>query len=216
MARTKPKERARKRVLTDDEIRYLWQALDVAKAPAPFAPFVRVLLLTAQRRDEVSHMQWSEIDGDCWVLPAPRSKTGVAISTPLTPAVRELLGSPGGSGFIFTTTAGAKPFSGYSKAKKALDKAISDLRERDGREPLPRWTLHDLRRTARSLMSRCGGVPADIAERVLGHAIPGVRGVYDLFEYLPEKTDALTRLGALVEQILNPAADNVVAFGARR
>jgi integrase len=57
------------------------------------------------------------------------------------------------------------------------------------------WTLHDLRHTARSLMSRAG-VSADIAERVLGHKIPGVRGVYDRHEYATEKRDALERLAS--------------------
>ena len=75
------------------------------------------------------------------------------------------------------------------------------------------WTLHDLRRTARSLMSRAG-VLADIAERVLGHVIPGVRGVYDRHEYAAEKRDALERLAGLVELILNPAP-NVVAMPVR-
>jgi hypothetical protein len=75
------------------------------------------------------------------------------------------------------------------------------------------WVHHDLRRTARSLMSRAG-VPADIAERVLGHVIPGVRGVYDRFEYLPQKADAFEKLAALIECILHPT-DTVVASPRR-
>ena len=70
------------------------------------------------------------------------------------------------------------------------------------------WMLHDLRRTARSLMSRAG-VSADIAERVLGHVIPGVRGVYDRHSFLDEKRDALERLARLVARILNPQIGNV-------
>ena len=68
---------------------------------------------------------------------------------------------------------------------------------------MPRWVMHDLRRTARSLMSRAGVRP-DIAERVLGHAIPGVAGIYDRFKYRAEKADALQRLAALIESIIHP------------
>ena len=75
---------------------------------------------------------------------------------------------------------------------------------------MPGWVLHDLRRSARSLMSRAG-VSADIAERVLGHVISGVRRTYDRFEYLDEKRDALERLAGLIDRILHPD-EAVVAF----
>ena len=70
------------------------------------------------------------------------------------------------------------------------------------------WTLHDLRRTARSLMSRAG-VQGDHAEQCLGHIIPGVRGVYDRHEYRREKAEAYEALALLIERILNPAPANV-------
>jgi integrase len=205
MARTKPAERARKRYLTDDELCDVWRALDTAPAPACYPAYVRVLLLTTQRRDEVARMSWPEIEGGTWVIPAERYKTGVENVVPLMEAVLQLLGNPPKTGFVFSSTDGELPFSGFSKAKRALDKAIGELRKREKRKPIPHWTLHDLRRTARSLMSRAG-VSADIAERVLGHKIGGVRGVYDRHEYVAEKRDALQRLGALVERILNPPA----------
>ena len=71
------------------------------------------------------------------------------------------------------------------------------------------WVFHDLRRTARSLMSRAGVRP-DISERVLGHAIPGIAGVYDRHSYDSEKADALNRLAALVQTIVNPPPENIV------
>jgi integrase len=75
---------------------------------------------------------------------------------------------------------------------------------------MPHWTLHDLRRTARSLMAKVG-VADNIAERVLGHAIGGVEGIYNRHAYFDEKADALARLAKLVETILNPPdATNVV------
>ena len=202
MARTKPRERARKRILADDEIRGLWTALDGMSAPYP--AFIRTALLTAQRRDEVAQMRWDEIkessDGDLWVIPAERYKTKVENVVPLTKAVRGIIGDkPKKAGpFVFTTTGGEHPFSGYSKAKRLLD----------GQVPMAHWTLHDLRRTARSLMSRAG-VSSDVAERCLGHVIGGVRGTYDRHSYETEKRDALERLATLVERILHPAPANV-------
>jgi integrase len=203
MARTKPAERARKRTLSDEEIRDLWRALDKVAAPAPYPAYVRALLLTAQRRDEVACMRWEEIEDCTWLIPAERSKTNNPNAVPMTEATRRLLGSAQKTGFVFSTTKGKKAFSGFSKAKRALDEKIDELRKNDGRKTMSHWVLHDLRRTARSLMSRAG-VASDIAERVLGHAIPGVRGVYDRHRYESEKRDALERLAALLGRILHP------------
>ena len=80
---------------------------------------------------------------------------------------------------------------------------------------MPQWQLHDLRRTARSLMARAGVRP-DIAERVLGHAIAGVEGVYDRHQYADEKADALARLAALVRDIVQPPVANVVPMKSKR
>jgi len=93
--------------------------------------------------------------------------------------------------------------------KRALDKEIAKLRKADGRDPMPRWQLsRDIRRTAKTLMARAGVRP-DISERVLAHVIPGVEGTYDRYEYLTEKRDALEKLAALIDRIINPE-DNVI------
>ena len=207
MGRTKTSERARKRILDDQEIRDLWIALDTAVAPSCYPAYIRTLLLTAQRRTEVARMRWQEIDGSAWTIPAERYKTNFSNTVPLTNAVLPLLGEPL-KGFVFSSTGGRKPFSGYSKAKRALNEAIAKLRKKDERKPMSPWVLHDLRRTARSLMSRAG-VSADVGERVIGHVIPGVRGVYDRHTFLDEKRDALERLAALVAQILDAPTNNV-------
>jgi integrase len=212
MARTKPAERARKRVLSDDEIRDLWKALDLAKVPAPYPVFVRALLLTAQRRNELAHMRWEEIEDQTWTIPAERYKTKIPNAVPMTTTVWALLGARQKQGFVFSTTRGKRPFTGFSKAKRALEETIAELRKSSERPAMPHWVLHDLRRTARSLMSRAG-VPSDIAERVLGHVIPGVRGVYDRHSYEPEKRDALEQLAVQIDRIINPL-DNVVSFHA--
>jgi integrase len=206
MARTKNSKRARRRVLADQEIRDLWRALDAAEAPGCYPAFVRALLLTAQRRNEVAGMRWEEMeDSNTWIIPEARYKTDLEHLVPLTDVALQLLGKPRKRGFIFTSTDGAKPFSGFSKAKHGLDEAIAKLRKDAGRPPMAPWVLHDLRRTARSLMSRAGVSP-DIGERVLGHVIPGVRGVYDRHEYAAEKRDALERLAGVIGEILRPTA----------
>ena len=213
MARTKPGERKRKRILDDQEIRDVWSALDELKKSAPlcYPRFARTLLYVAQRREEVSRMVWEEIAGDAWTIPAERSKNKIASVVPLTKEARDLLGPAHTAGFVFSNEQERqRAFSGFSKAKTALDEKIAELRKREHRSPMPHWVHHDLRRTGRSLMSRAGIHP-DIAERVLGHVIPGVRGTYDRYEYFSEKRDALEKLAAVIERILHPT-DAVVMF----
>jgi integrase len=217
MARSKPKQRARKRTLADDEIRDVWAALDKADVPECYPRFVRSLLLCATRRNESAYMASAEIDGDLWTIPASRYKTKLDHVVPLTVQAKALIGEKpdgfkGDAWFIFSTTNGKKGFSGFSKAKKELDAEIANIRKREGRPPMPRWTLHDMRRSARTLLSRTKKVQADVAERVLGHVIGGVRETYDRYEYLDEKREALEELAKLVEVILKPKTDNVVAF----
>ena len=208
MARTKPAERARTRALSDDEICSLWEALESDEVPLPFRNVVRILLLTAQRRNEVGLMRTDEIDGDTWIVPAERYKTGTPNVVPLTKEARRWIGDRK-IGFLFSSNGGKRAFNGYSKAKGQLDRVIAQQRKKGKLKTMPPWTLHDLRRTARSLMARAG-VPSDVAEQVLGHKIPGVRGVYDRHSYAAEKRDALEKLAALIGRILNPPPHNIV------
>ena len=219
MARTKPKERNRKRILADDEIRDVWAGLETIEDPACYPQFVKSLLLCATRRNESARLHTAELEDDLWTIPGARYKTKLDHVVPLTKAALALIGGKpagtnGNSWFVFSTTHGAKPFSGFSKAKVELDKAIADIRTKAGRAPMPPWVLHDLRRTARSLMSRAK-VPTDHAERALGHVMGGVRETYDRYEYLDEKRAAFEALAALVSRILNPAA-NVEELASRR
>jgi integrase len=203
MAKTKPHERARTRILDDQEIRDLWAALDLMDGRYP--AFVRTVFLTATRREEASRMQRDEIDDEVWTIPGARYKTKTDHAIPLTAAVRKHIDErPNDRPFVFSSTGGKTPFGDYSRTKKALDQKIAGLRAKDGRDPMPPWTLHDLRRTARSLMSRAG-ISSDHAERALGHVIGGVRSVYDRHKFLEEKKRAFEALASLLEQILNPA-----------
>jgi integrase len=219
MARTKPKERARQRVLTDDEICDIWQSLETADVPSCYPRYVKMLLLTMTRRNEAADMNASEVDGDLWTIPGERYKNKLDHVIPLSPQAKALIGAKpegfkGSNWFAFSTTDGARPFSGFSKAKISLDAAIAKARKTEGRPKMPRWTLHDLRRTARTLMSRAK-VPEDHAERAMGHVIAGVRGTYDRYSFLEEKREAFQKLADLVAIILAGPVDNIVSFEAR-
>lgn len=225
MAKTKPKERARKRILADDEIRDIWKALDQFEAPACYPRYVKSLLLAMTRRNESSKMHTDELEGDLWTIPAARYKNKRDHVIPITPAIRELIGEkPAGckknSWYVFSTTEtegkldGAKPFSGFSKAKKELNRIIAKNRKAEGRAPMKQWQLHDLRRTGRSLMSRAK-VDSDHAERCMGHVIGGVRETYDRYEYLEEKRQAFEALAGMVALILDPPANNVISIHER-
>jgi integrase len=137
-------------------------------------------------------MTWSEISGDNWTIPAARYKTGAEVTLPLSAAAKKVLAEIpriAGRDYVFSTDT-RHPVSGFSAFKLRFDLACG-VRE---------WRLHDLRRTARSLMSRAG-VDPDVAERCLGHVIGGVRGVYDRHRYEAEMRHAFERLAALIETI---------------
>jgi integrase len=223
MARTKPAERKRTRILDDQEIRDVWAALDCLTlgedAPECYPGFIRMLLLSGQRRENVARAHRDEIKSPGWIIPDQRVRDGIKKGgmkskldhlVPITSAMQRLVGNR--AGFLFSSDDGGTPFSGFSKAKRALDRKITELRKQDGRKQMPHWTLHDLRRTARSIMSRYS--TPDIAERVIGHVIPGVRGVYDLYQYRDEKLAALEKLAAHIERILHPR-ETVVRFPKR-
>jgi integrase len=146
-------------------------------------------------------MRTEEIDGEIWTIPAERYKTGIPNVVPLTKDARTWIGDRA-VGFVFSSNGGKRAFNGYSKAKSQLDKVITRQRRKARLKAMLPWTLHDLRRTARSLMARAG-VPSEVAELVLGHKIPGVRGVYDRHSYAAEKRQALEKLATLIREILN-------------
>jgi integrase len=192
MARTRPRDLARDRILSDDEIRQIWTTVD--KGRYPFAPIIKLMFLTAQRRQEVAEARWQEIQEDVWTIAAKRYKTKRPNVVPLSKAARIIVdGLPKLGDFLFTTT-GISPFSGFSKAKACLD-------EESG---VYNWRLHDIRRTSRTLMVRAQVRP-DIAERVLGHAISGVSGVYDRHDYINEKRRALSALALEIKRIVTDA-----------
>jgi len=201
MRRSNPKERERDRILNDDELRAVWKQ---AEACGTFGAFVRILLLTAQRRDTVAAMRWADVAVDgSWLIPSEDRAKGTGGELVLPPIALEIIKAQNhfaDNPHVFASR-GVSHLRGYSKAKAAFDAKVK----------IAPWKLHDLRRTARSLMSRAGVRP-DIAERVLGHAIKGVEGTYDRHDYRDAKAHALSQLAALIEKIVAPRADNVVSI----
>jgi integrase len=203
-------ERARNRILDDAEIRAVWKACGDMGA---YGALVKLLLLTAQREAKVATMCREDISNDgVWTIPAAPREKGNAAELKLPQLALDIIAAQDvidGNPYVFPATVGKGngPFNSFSQRKEELSKKLP--------AKMPRWVLHDLRRTARSLMARAG-IADNIAERVLGHAIGGVQGVYNRHSYLAEKTEALQRLATLVETILNPPAKtNVVPLAHR-
>jgi integrase len=219
MGRYKAKDRQRKRILNDDEIRAVWTACGEA---GTFGALVKTLLLTAQRRDKCSTMRWTDISEDgLWLIPSEAREKTNAGSLRLPQAALDIIAAQPkieGNPFVFPGTRSGRRKSADSKAHKVPPAPPSfnsfSQRKAELDEKLPAmaaWTIHDLRRTAKTLMGRAGVRP-DISERVLGHAIAGVEGVYDQHSYSDEKAEALQRLADLIETILHPPEGNVVAL----
>jgi integrase len=196
MARSKPKERARQRMLSDDELRTVWRSAE----GSPFGLYLQFVLLTACRRTEAALMPWAEVSNGEWLIPAARYKTNRDHLVPLSKTAQAVLAKVAKNGELVFMPSDRKKHSHWTKL--AFDKACG----------VSGWTIHDLRRTARSLMSRAG-VSADHAERCLGHVIGGVRGTYDRHEYLEEKRQAFEALAAQIERIVNPQENVVPMLG---
>jgi len=198
MGRHSTTAHARSRILDDDELRRVWKA---AESAGVFGAFLQFLLLTGARRGEVDAMTHGEIAAGVWTLPASRNKTGQELARPLSRAALAIIERQpriADVPFIFTT--GKRPLRGVWRMKASLDEATG----------VTGWIMHDLRRTARSLLSRCG-VSDNVAERCLGHVIGGVRGIYDRHRYQAEMLSAYEALAAQIERIVHPQA-NVVAL----
>ena len=176
-------------------------------------------MLTAQRRDEVARMSRKEIGPDgIWTIPAERYKTKQPNHVPLSRDALDVVTAQAvieGSDYVFPSRA-KTPYSGFGKSKAKLDKLIFAAMKGQAKkgakvEPIPNWTLHDLRRTAKTLMVRARVRP-DISERVLGHVIVGVEGTYDRHSYADEKREALEKLATMIRRIVNPTSSNVATY----
>jgi integrase len=206
MKRQSSKAQARERILDDDEIRRIWTACETLGS---YGALIRMLLLTTQRLEKVLTMAWADIDAvGVWTIPTASKREkphGGELKLPqLARDVLAALPVFEGNPFVFAGR-GQGHTNGHSKNKTRLDQASC----------VPGWIVHDLRRTARSLMARAG-VPSEHAERVLGHVQGGVQRVYDRHQYFDEKAEALAKLAALVDAIVDPRPAAVGPLRLRR
>lgn len=195
----------RSRMLNDDEIRRVWST---AGEMGQFGGFVRLLLLTAQRRDKVADLRWDDIDAKgVWTIRTEEREKGNPGKLQLPKQALEIIQAQ--PRFV------GNPYVFAGKGGHALRRNSDAKIKFDAKCGVEDWRLHDLRRTARSLMSRAG-VLSEHAERVLGHAIGGVEGIYNRHSFDTEKADALRKLAALVERIVMLQPENVVPLAGHR
>ena len=210
-------ERSRDRVLSDDELRVIWR---IAGRDGTYGAIVQMLLLTGARKSEIAAMHHSMIKDGVWELPGTMTKNHEMLSLRLPKAALDIIAKQArveDQDLVFSLD-GEHQFQNWGKSKAEFDlrclrrlKAAARAASSDPTDvkAFPNWRLHDLRRTARSLMSRAG-VPSEHAERVLNHKQSGIVGVYDRYRYESEKGRALEALAALLNRIVHPAPNNVL------
>ena len=220
-------EKSRERVLDPDELSEVLKAAVTLGYPS--GPFLRFLVLTAQRRGEVASMKWSDVDLEkaLWTLPADATKSGRLHLVPLSNAACELLEAlPRFKGeYVWTTTSGKKSINGFSKMKSRMDEETMKPRKKAGiKKNIPDWTVHDIRRTAATLMAGELHVLPHILSAILGHSgavsvssMPSslITKVYNRYAYLDEKRAALQAWSEYVVS-LEATRDELAAAGRMR
>jgi len=223
--------KARKRVLTPDELVAIWNASFTLDGPR--GALVRLLMITLQRRSEVAGLPWAELEKGkgLWHLPGERTKNGLDHLVPLSGSAMAELEIVGWkkSGLVLPSSTGTTAVSNFSDMKTALDtatlaglkKMAADRGEDADAVTLTPWRLHDLRRTGTTNLQALG-FPIEVTERVINHhqggEVSGIRGIYNLYEYLDEKTNALNGWAARLSSLVTgaPMPSNVVHLADAR
>jgi len=205
----------RERVLTNEELSLVWRAAE--QLPA-YCNFVRLLVLTGQRRSEVGGLRWAEIDlpSATWTLPSERSKNSREHAIPLSTAAVDILTElpkVDGAPFVLTRLA---PLSSYTDAKAQLDAAIANL---NSGKPIAHWTFHDIRRSVATQMAEMNVAP-HVVEAVLNHrsgVIRGVARIYNKYSYAAEKRAALEAWARKLDAIVTgKPGSNVIELAPAR
>jgi integrase len=208
---------SRDHVINDAELAVLQVA--ISRLGPPFRQMYQVLLHSGLRLNAAVGARWSELEGEAWTVPASRMKgrNGEAKShvVPITATLRKIFDSvprgPAGD-YVFSCDGGRTPMATPgSTLKDRLDRLVlqaarerAQARAEDSDKAAPRpWRNHDLRRTCRSTLSRLG-VRHEVAEAVLAHSRGGVAGIYDRWQYFPEKQDALERWSKFLVGLTRP------------
>jgi len=184
----RPAAPSRERVLSLPELRAVWQATDDGH---DFSRIVRLLALTACRRDEIGDLGWVEIEGDRLALPAQRVKNGRGQLVPLCPLALDCLPRRRPGWPLVFGRRKARGFSGWSRCKERLD----------ARCGVTGWVLHDLRRSFATHAVELGLADPDLVELALGHCRPGIRGVYNRFVRWPERIALAGRWSEVVRGV---------------
>jgi integrase len=227
IALVNPTDRISERDLTeDDDLRDIWNAsFRLGEDVQPRAgQWVRALLLAGQRRSNTAKANAEQVRsiseasiggppaGDYWVIPSGRKTKQAKVGDshknreeqvlPITDAMRNFAGFERERGFFFSANDGnAVGLNSFSDIKKEMDKQIAAIRKAEGRRPMAHWTYHDLRRACRTLASHY--TSPDIAERLIGHKLAGVRKVYDKYEYATEKLAALNEVADHILRVVH-------------
>ena len=200
-------EHARSHVPSDDDLKAIVLAAEQDKL---FGSYLLFTLYTSTRRGESAGLRRSELspDGRIWIIPAARYKSKRDTVIPLSVAARKILAAMPVRGDLVFSADGVSELGNWDARKARFDAACG----------VRGWVIHDLRRAARTLLSRAG-VSSDIAERCLGHAMVGVRATYDRYAYQREKTEAFEALSAQLQRIVRggaPVADLAEERAARK
>ncbi len=232
------REVSRDRYHSVGELSEIWQA--AGTIGYPFGPLYKLLIALPMRREELAGLLASELNfglgdqlGATWTLPSSRTKRGNALRVPLSHLARSIIDDalddpirPQNSPFVFTTT-GLSAVSGFAKAKKRMDAAIQKARmtqaEANGQvpEPMPHWTVHDLRTTFNTHACEQLGIEAAVADRILNHVASAttskIMRVYNRSEMFEQRRNALCAWeNFLGKNVIPGEADNVVQLSAVR
>lgn len=199
-------EKSRSRALSLDELSLVFKCLRENHNQFTRENYLTVALLLCLgvRKGELIAATWQEFDLDkaLWHIPQERSKTGKGISVPLAPIVvewfKELKIRAYGSEYVFPNRRASKRFGHISP--DTINAAIQKLFKQE-KMPVAHFTVHDLRRTCRSLLAEAG-VAGHVAERCLNHKLKGVEGIYDRYDYLDERREALELITNLLAEVI--------------
>jgi integrase len=215
-------EKSRDRILSDSEIVIIWNAAELLGYP--FGGVFKLLLILGQRREEVGSMRWRDLDlkEKIWTIPREVTKSDRTHIVPLPPLARELIEAiphQDKTEFLFTTTRKTS-VSGFSKAKAKINKLAKEACDKDGKEDMPPWRTHDLRRTVASGLARLK-VPQIIIEKVQNRATgegAGVAGVYNRYSYMDEREAAMAAWARHIEFLISTGEEggDIIELQSRR